>query len=322
MAPQSLPASSTRFTLQSNLPTLGSTDTVFLTATAASSDGSTPSGTVTFTEGGTTLGTASLTGSAGTATATLAVQGIKLAQGSGTITATLNGSVTATLAISATGSSSTAAAPSIAAATNAASFALSYAPGAILSLFGSQLAPEIDVAPATPLPVTLAGVGVTVNGIAAPLWYVSPTQINFQMPYEVATGTATLVVNNNGRTATTTVQVSAAAPGIFTPIVSGARGSTLTFYLTGAGQVSPAIADGAAPSVAASISQLPAPRQTSTVTVGGVKALVTFIGNPVGVVGVMQVNFVVPSNVAVGTQPVVVTIGGTPSAAANLAVTQ
>jgi uncharacterized protein (TIGR03437 family) len=308
----------TRLSLQSNVPSLGSNDTVFLIATASSSDGSTPNGTVTFTEGAMTLGTANLTGNAGVATATLAVQGSKLALGSGTITATLNGSVTASLAISASGTGGTNA-PAIAALTNAASYAMSYAPGAILALFGSQLANGTEIASSTPLPVGLAGVAITVNGIAAPIWYVSPQQINFQMPYEVPSGsTATLVVNNNGRTASTTVQISAAAPGIFTPIVSGARGETLTLYLTGAGNVSPAIADGAAPDASTSASRLPSPLQNATVTVGGVNAPIAFIGNPAGVVGVTQVNFTVPSSVSPGTQPVVVTIGNVSSIAANL----
>jgi len=316
------PMSITRLSLQSNVPSLGANDTVFLTARATSTDGSTPSGTVTFAEGNATLGTADLTGGAGVATATLAVPGSKLSLGSGTITATLNGSVTATLAISASGTGGTTA-PSISAVTNAASYAMSYAPGAILSLFGSQLANATDVAGSTPLPIDLAGVAITVNGIAAPIWYVSPQQINFQMPYEApAGGTATVVVNNNGRTVSTSLKVSAAAPGIFTPIVSGARGGVLTLYLTGAGSVSPAIADGAAPDASTPAVRLPSPLQNVTVTVGGISAPVAFVGNPTGVVGVMQVNFVVPSSVAVGTQPVVVTIGNVSSIAANLAVTQ
>jgi uncharacterized protein (TIGR03437 family) len=317
-----VPAISARLVLQSNIPSLGVNDTVFLTATASASDGSTPSGTVTFTEGGTTLGTATLTGNSGVATATLAIQGAKLSQGSGTITAALNGSVTATLAISASGTGG-ASTPSIAGVTNAGSYATACAPGAILSLFGSQLANATGVAPSTPLPLNLAGVAITVNGIAAPIWYVSPGQINFQMPYEVGAGTnATLVVNNNGRTASTALQVSVAAPGIFTPIVAGTRGDTLTLYLTGAGLVSPEIADGAAPPASTPIVRLPAPEQSTTVTIGGVNAPITFIGNPAGAVGVMQVNFVVPSGISVGTQPVVVTIGGAASPAASLAVTQ
>jgi uncharacterized protein (TIGR03437 family) len=318
---QVLPAA-TRFALESNVPSLGANDTVFLTATASSTDGSTPSGTVTFTEGSTTLGSAPLTGSAGVATATLAVLGSKLSQGAGTITASLNSSLTATLAISASGTGGTNA-PSISAVTNAASYATSYAPGAILSLFGTQLANAAEVAPSTPLPLSLAGIAVTVNGIVAPIWYVSPAQINFQMPYEVPPGTnATLVVNNNGRTASTTLQVAAAAPGIFGTLTNGARGDTLTLYTTGAGLVSPAIADGAAPAASTPAVRLPAPEQSATVTVGGVSAPVAFIGNPAGVVGVMQVNFVVPSGVSLGAQPVIVTIGGVASPAASLAVTR
>jgi uncharacterized protein (TIGR03437 family) len=316
------PTATTRLSLQSNVPSLGSSDTVFLTATASSTDGSTPSGTVTFSEGSTTLGSAPLTGNAGIATATLAVQGSKLSQGSGTITATLNGSTTATLAIS-VGSGSSSNMPSIGALTNAASYAKSYAPGAILSLFGSQLANSTDIAANTPLPVNMAGVAVMVNGIAAPIWYVSPQQINFQLPYEVASGSnATLTVNNNGRTASTTIQIASAAPGIFSPIVGGARGSTLTLYLTGAGLVSPAIADGAAPAASTPAARLPVPELNASVTVGGVNAPIAFIGNPSGVVGVMQVNFVVPTSISTGNQPVVVTIGGTSGLAATLAVTQ
>src|SRR5207253_2795088 len=118
-------------------------------------------------------------------------------------------------------------------------------------------------------------------------------------------------------------------PGIFTdanrgiaPASSGARGDTLTLYVTGAGLVAPAIATGAAPSSSTPVSRLPVPEQNATVTIGGVTAPITFIGNPSGVVGVMQVNFTVPSTVATGAQPVVVTVGGAASAAASLTVTR
>jgi uncharacterized protein (TIGR03437 family) len=314
------PAVTTKLTLQSNVPSVGANDTVFLTASATASDGSTPAGSVTFTQGSNTLGTVQLVGIGGVSTATLAAQGSRLS--SGTVTASLNGSITATLAISTAGSSG-GSAPSIAAVTNAASYETAYAPGAILSIFGSQLATQTGVAASTPLPLAVDGVAITVNGIAAPIWYVSPQQINFQMPYEVASGAnATVVVNNNGRTALTTIPVSAAAPGIFSPIVSGARGDTLTLYLTGAGLVSPAIADGAAPAANTPAVRLPVPELSASVSVGGVIAPIPFIGNPTGVVGVVQVNFVVPSNIATGTRPVKVTIGGATSASVNLAVTR
>jgi uncharacterized protein (TIGR03437 family) len=56
------------------------------------------------------------------------------------------------------------------------------------------------------------------------------------------------------------------------------------------------------------------------VTVGGVPATIEFIGVPVGLVGVTQINFYVPSSITDGTQPVVVTVGGEASAPAYLTV--
>ena len=71
---------------------------------------------------------------------------------------------------------------------NAASYATggltgkSVAPGSIVSIFGSSLAVAAQSASAFPLPTALAGTSVTVNGILAPLLYVSPSQINVQLP--------------------------------------------------------------------------------------------------------------------------------------------
>jgi len=56
------------------------------------------------------------------------------------------------------------------------------APGSIASVFGSNLAAAAATAQAYPLPRQLGGASVTWNGVAAPLLYVSPTQINFQVP--------------------------------------------------------------------------------------------------------------------------------------------
>jgi uncharacterized protein (TIGR03437 family) len=58
--------------------------------------------------------------------------------------------------------------------------------GAIFSIFGENLATSEHSATSTPLPRALGGTSVTVDGIAAPLFYVSPTQVNFQVPRAVA----------------------------------------------------------------------------------------------------------------------------------------
>ena len=70
------------------------------------------------------------------------------------------------------------------------------------------------------------------------------------------------------------------------------------------------------------VENLPAPVQNTTMTVGGVPVgNITFVGIPWGLVGAVQVNYQVPSGVGLGPQPVVVSVGGVPSAAATLNIT-
>jgi uncharacterized protein (TIGR03437 family) len=218
----------------------------------------------------------------------------------------------------------------IAGLVNGASFTQAYAPGMALSVFGWQLAPSVEAASGVPLPISLAGVDATVNGVAAPLYYVSPGQLNLQIPYETAVnGTATLQINNNGQAASQTFPVAAAAPGIFidqtgaiVPNGSAASGQITTLFMTGAGSMNPAIPTGAAPALGTPVANLPQPSQTTIMTIGGFGALIDFIGVPPGLVGVTQINFQVPSGVGIGTQSVVVTVGGVSSPPANLSVTQ
>ena len=88
-----------------------------------------------------------------------------------------------------------AAAPAVTAVTDAAAFSPdAIAPGSLISIFGSGLAQGANSASATPLPLSLGDVSVTMNGIVAPVLYVSPGQINAQVPNEVAAGPASLVV--------------------------------------------------------------------------------------------------------------------------------
>ncbi|MCB1018769.1 MAG: hypothetical protein KDC27_02520, partial [Acidobacteria bacterium] len=80
----------------------------------------------------------------------------------------------------------------------AAQFQPVVAPGSIASLFGQYLAGGTFQADTIPLPTELGSVQVTVNGAIAALFYVSNGQINFQIPFETAPGTANVVVNRNG----------------------------------------------------------------------------------------------------------------------------
>ena len=220
--------------------------------------------------------------------------------------------------------------PSISGITNAASYDQTYAPGMILTIFGSQLAPAAQAANTVPLPATMEGVTATINGVGAPLWYVSPGQINLQIPYETPAGTAvTLIVNNNGQTATTSFTPALAAPGIFTdaqsapvPFTTAARGDVITMYVTGVGAVTPGVLDGAAPANGTPVTSLPQPVQGTVVTVGGVSAPIQFAGIPWGLVGVIQINYQIPTGAALGAQPVVVRVGSVSSKAATLTITQ
>jgi uncharacterized protein (TIGR03437 family) len=316
--------------LLSNLSTVAANDVVYLTATVTSSNATTPAGSISFSIAGTSLGTAELSGSGGTATATLVINGLRLPSGSGTITATYNSTNSASVSVNVTSSGSgSTVTPAIASVTNGASFRQSFAPGSAMSVFGSQLAPVTQGASSVPLPLSFSGVAVLVNGIVAPLYYVSPSQLNVQIPYEVsANDTAIVSINNNGQVTTQSFLVAAMAPGIFTdstgslvPTASAAVGQEIAFYVTGVGAVSPAIPDGAAPASSTALADLPKPVHSTIVTIGGGAATIDFIGIPEGLVGVTQINVQVPNGIAAGAQPVIVTVDGVASAAATIAIT-
>jgi len=194
---------------------------------------------------------------------------------------------------------------------------------------GVQLSPVVQVAGSVPFSIHMGDISASINRLAAPLFYVSPQQLDIQIPYEIQPGAATLVVRSPGTQETFQFTVAAAAPGIFTaqdgslvPMASAVRGTTLPMFITGQGAVSPAVATGAAPPASTPLAQLPAPVLPLTMTVGGISVTPAFVGIPPGLVGVTQINFEVPQSVATGPQQVVVTIGGVASAPATLNVTQ
>ena len=91
------------------------------------------------------------------------------------------------------------------------------APGSIVSIFGTGLAGATQSAAGVPVATSLLGVQVTFNNVPAPLFYVSPTQINAQVPFGLPPGSATVEVRAvRYIRVQQTVTVAAAAPGIFT----------------------------------------------------------------------------------------------------------
>ena len=201
-------------------------------------------------------------------------------------------------------------------------------PGQLLTVFGTKLAAAAKTAAGIPLAFSLGGVTATVNGVAAPLLYVGPDQVNIQVPYEVGAGTAVVGINNGGQVAGFQFELVPAAPAVLsdgsgnlTPKATVQQGGYATLYLTGAGEVSPTIDTGFAPASTTAASALPKPLLAVSVTVGGTPVFLQFVGNAAGMIGATQVNFIVPASVPVGTQDVVVTVNGVSSVPVKLAVT-
>jgi uncharacterized protein (TIGR03437 family) len=92
----------------------------------------------------------------------------------------------------------------------------------IASAFGTGMATRIEIPQSLPLPLSLAGTTLTVNGVAAPLFFVSPTQINFVVPSTVDLGAATIVVSSPlGVYSLGNVEIVATAPALFTADATG-----------------------------------------------------------------------------------------------------
>ena len=208
---------------------------------------------------------------------------------------------------------------------NAASYVTSLTPGGLATMFGTNLSTGTVsgiISASAPLATMLNGVAVTVNGVAAPILFVSPTVVNFQVPYETAPGTATVTLTARGASSTATVPVLSAVPGIFvlptgpavensdyslnTPQNPAPAGSAIIVYLTGLGAMSPAVPDGAV----TPMSPVTTAAASSSATIGSANAPVSFIGLTPGSFGLGQMNIQVPSNLASGSYPLTVTVNG------------
>ena len=189
------------------------------------------------------------------------------------------------------------------------------APGEIVSIFGSRLGPVEGVAftleaGSRRLPETLAGVHITFDGVSAPLFYVSEQQINLQVPFEVAGKTSTrMVVNVEGQEpAEMSIEVSEAAPGLFTfgglqaaalnqdfavngPDHPAAVGSVVQLFLTGQGLLVTSVRTG---ELAPATPPFPEPSLPVAVTIHGLNARVLFAGLAPGFAGLTQLNVEVP----------------------------
>ncbi len=213
-------------------------------------------------------------------------------------------------------------------AVNAAGSTPGLAAGGLASVYGQNLSSQTVSAASLPLPTVLGGLTITINGRPAPLLFVSPGQVNLQVPWETETGSAALIGSSGGVAGNSIrADVRAAAPGIFVPVRAdgslitadrpAAAGDVLIIYATGLGAVTQRIVTGA-----------PAPADplagvTGSVTVrfGSVAATeVFFAGLTPGFVGLYQINVRVPAGIPAGpATPLTVSAGDQTSAAFNLA---
>jgi uncharacterized protein (TIGR03437 family) len=222
------------------------------------------------------------------------------------------------------------------------------APGSWIEIYGANLAtttrswansdftgPNNVVAP-----TSLSGTSVTIGGLPAVIYYVSPGQLNVQVPQGVGTGLQPVVVTTpSGATAQSTITINQTEAGLLAPssfsvngtqyvvalvantstyvlpagAVSGVAsqlaqpGQTITFYGVGFGPVTPGAIQG---QVVTQQNQLAGLQ----ISIGGSPAQIQYAGLAPGFVGLYQFNVVVPNIPANNAAPVTFTLGGVKSA--------
>ncbi len=209
--------------------------------------------------------------------------------------------------------------------TNSAYGTYSVAPETVAAIYGNGLASGMQQAQSLPLPTSLGGVTVTLtdaNGSTypVPLFYVSPNQVNCEIPKGVAPGMANVVLANGSATFNGTALVNAVAPGLYTATATGQgpaaaqvlNGQTLTntFQCSGAGSCTPL------PIALNGVQQYlilygtgirGASQSNIAVTIGNVDAPVTYAGPQGTLAGLDQVNAALPASLK-GRGQLVVTI--------------
>ena len=237
---------------------------------------------------------------------------------------------------------------------NSASQQAAFAPGEIITIYGRYLGTQPVSAiysylsgfgNRTLYPTALGNTTVSIGGFAAPLLYVSPSQINAVVPYELLGLPGTpganppVIVTHNGIASSPfPISITPTAPGIFTTAANGQgqgaiinvdpqtgatttnsginpapRGSAIVLYATGGGELTQSSGNG---TVITDVLDPPyfAPTSPVSLTIGGQPATILYAGAAPGQVsGLLQVNAIVPASIASGAQPIVLTIGSSNS---------
>jgi len=229
-------------------------------------------------------------------------------------------------------------APLVSAVVNAASFQNGpVSPGEIVTISGTNIGPTtpafLTLDANANVSTTIAQVQVLFNGTPAPLTYVSTSQINAVVPYEIAgliepSVQVTFLDQNSN---SFLLKSAATAPALFTrnssgtgpaailnndntpnsPVNPADKESYIALFLTGEGQTAPPGITGKITTLSPTPPLTPQPLLPVAVTIGGQPAYVAFVGEAPGLVsGILQVNVQIPFTVGSGNLPIQVSVGG------------
>jgi uncharacterized protein (TIGR03437 family) len=229
------------------------------------------------------------------------------------------------------------------------------ASGSIAAVFGSQLSSSGPAfASGFPLPTSLGGVQVLINGTPAPLFYADAGQVDLQIPYSFTSGQVTLQVIRNGQPGNrVSATIDSVAPRLFAlrqfaaapdgmpwgvvlnadgalalpqSIGMGAhpapRGSIVTIYALGLGPVSPAVNSGDPAPAVEPLARII--NQVQVVYGAGSAAAVSVTPSYAGLAptfaGLYQVNVLIPATAPTGNVPVAITLPGHMSNTVEIAI--
>jgi uncharacterized protein (TIGR03437 family) len=182
-------------------------------------------------------------------------------------------------------------------------YSAALAPGSLVSIFGQNLAMQQAASPGYPMPTTMGGVRVEIDDQDAPLMFVSPGQVNFQIPFDAKPSCMLRVVTDNGMdqqrvslTPTAPTIIAVTTRNLFaSPLNAPNAGTPIVIYASGLGSCGQTLVAGT-----------PVIGATSTVAAVDVwmadkRIQPTYAGMTPGYAGLYQVNFAVPNDFTAGT---------------------
>jgi minor extracellular serine protease Vpr len=220
------------------------------------------------------------------------------------------------------------------------------APGSYISIYGTNLSDVTRIFATPYLPIAIGGVSVSFDipskNISVPghIYFVSPGQINIQIPWELQGHTSVMMKVSIGSYSSNlyNVALNDYSPAMFEYTEAGtnrvlaaaldskflligsnhpiARGASVQLYVNGLGPVNDQPASGEPASATPLSRTVVLPK----VTIGGQPGVVSFSGLAPGIVGLYQINVTVPTNIDAGVQPVIINQNGVISKTSQLVV--